>query len=100
MSYLSKVGNKARFCFLSHSSPDYDRELADMKALLKKDSGSPSPNIGKNRKSADSKSVNSMEPEPEQGEFITINVWSGCIQNQKWRQKPLRLRFSGFVWQV
>ena len=74
MSDLSNVGHKACFRFLSHSSPEYDRELADMKAQLKKDSGSPSPNIGKNRKSADSKSVNSIDTEPEQGEFTTVNL--------------------------
>ena len=74
--------SKDCFCFLSHSSPDYDRELADMKAQLKKDSGSPSPNIGKNRKSADSKSLNNIDNEPEQGEFIMINPSTVWILNQ------------------
>ena len=70
------------FDFLPPSSPEYDRELADMKAQLKKDPGTPSPNIGKNRKSADSKSVNSLDTEPEQGELITVNPSTTLIQNQ------------------
>ena len=70
------------FWFFPHSSPEYDRELADMKAQLKKDPATPSPNIGKNRKSADSKSVNSLDTEPEQGELITVNPSTARIQNQ------------------
>ena len=53
--------------FISHSSPEYEKELAELN-VQKDCSATPSPTIGKNRKSTtDTRSVSSMDtldPEP------------------------------------